>query len=154
MFFLTEIHSSSCRSGTIWWALGIFPSSFTRLFIASFLSSSYGAQWVLKADEHLIVCQKNTWLVLDVFHICAVNQVIPGLTKAFFGVLQLMFALPCALFYQAENTRHPGHLVLTYPPYHPLWSLPYEDLNLLQWCPVNLKVSGFSKILYRKKVQH
>lgn len=40
-----------------------FPSSFTRVFIASFLSSSYCAQWVLKADHLLIVCQKNTWLV-------------------------------------------------------------------------------------------
>lgn len=130
-----------------------FPSSFARVFIASFLSSSYCAQLVLKADQLLIVCQKNSWLVLDIFHICAVNQVIPGLIEAFLEVLKLMFALPCALFCQPEEMRSPGHLLLMYPPCPPLWPFPNEDLNLPQWCPgERSKVSA--KTYTGKKVQH
>lgn len=129
-----------------------FPSSFARVFIASFLSSSYCAQLVLKADQLLIVCQKNSWLVLDIFRICAVNQVIPGLTEAFIGVLRLMIVLPCALFCLPEEMRSLGHLLLIYPPCPPVWPFPNEDLNLPQWCPgKGSKVSA--KTCTGKKVQ-
>lgn len=133
-FLLIEIHFSSCRSGTIWWAWEVFSILIHEDFYCflPFLIVLCPVSFKGRSIPH---CQKNTWLVLDIFHTCAVNQVIPGLTEAFFGVLQVMFALSCALFYQAESKIYPGHHLLLYPPYHPLWPFLNEDLNLLQWCP-------------------
>lgn len=73
---------------------------------------------LFKAGQSLIVCQKNTWLI-DTFQICAVNQVMPSLTEAFFWGPPTTFALPCALFYSGgkyKTSRSSGPFASTLQP--------------------------------------